>query len=74
MVVAAQLAVMVQVPLLAFMVTVALALVGVPLTAPTVQIPAVPLMVGMTPALVVAVTVKLVLMAALAGAPVKVTV
>ena len=46
----------------------------VPLTAPTVQIPAVPAIVGTTPAFVVAVTTKLLPKTALAGAPVKVTV
>ena len=70
---AAQFAVSKQLPVPLVMVTKALALVGVPVTAPTVQTP-VGVIVGMMPAFVVAVTVKLVLYAAVAGAPVKVTV
>ncbi len=64
----------VHVPVPLIIVTVAVALAGVPPTAPTAQTPAVPAMVGITPALVAAVTPKLVLYAALAGAPVKVVV
>ncbi len=56
------------------MVTVAVALAAVPATAPTEQTPAVPVMVGMDVAFVVAVTLKVALKAPLAGAPVKVTV
>jgi hypothetical protein len=55
-------------------VTPARALAGVPVTAPTVQTLVVPVICGIVVALVVAVTVKAVLYAALAGAPVKVTV
>ena len=57
---AGQFAVSEQLPVPLVMVTNALALVGVPVTAPTVQTPVV-VMVGMTPPFVVAVTVKLVL-------------
>ena len=60
-------------PVPTIMVTVAVAGL-VPVTAPTVQMPAVPVMVGAIPASVVAVTVKVELRAAPAGAPVKVTV
>ena len=56
------------------MVTPALALAGVPVTVPTVQTLVVPVICGIVLAFVVAVTVKPVLYAALAGAPVKVTV
>ncbi len=59
-VVAAQFAVSVQVPVPLVMVTVAVALAGVPPTVPTEQTP-VGVMVGMTLAFVVAVTVKVVL-------------
>lgn len=69
---AAQLAVSVQVPVPLVMVTVAVALAGVPPTGPTVQTPA-GVMVGMVLALVVAVTVNVVLYAALPGAPANVT-
>ena len=55
-------------------VTPALALAGVPVTAPTVHTLAVPVIVGMVLAFVVAITLNAVLYAALAGAPVKVTV
>ncbi len=51
----------VHVPVPLIMVTVALALVGVPPTAETVQTPAVPAIVGMILALVVAATAKPVL-------------
>jgi len=56
------------------MVTRAVALAAVPLTVPTVQTPVVPVIVGMTPALVAAVTVKVEAEPAEAGAPVKETV
>lgn len=69
---ATQFAVNVQVPVPLVMVTVATALADVPLTAPTVQTPEATI-VGMTPESVVAVTPKVVLNAAVAGAPVKVT-
>ncbi len=46
----------------------------VPVMVPTVQTPAVPLIVGATPAFVVAVTVKVAASGAVAGAPVKLTV
>jgi hypothetical protein len=73
--IAAQLAVSEQVPVPLFMVTVAVA-GEVPLTAPTLQTPGVPVMVGaIAPrALVVAETGNVDWYAALAGAPVKVTV
>jgi hypothetical protein len=67
-------AVSAHVPVPLIMVTVALALAAVPVTAPTVQTPAVPAMVGIVEAFVVAATGKLVLYTWLAGAPVKVTV
>ena len=71
---AAQFAVSVHVPVPLVMVTVAVALAAEPPTAPTVQTPAVPPMVGMLLEFVVAVTTNVVLYGALAGAPVKVTV
>ena len=58
---AAHVAVRVHVPVPLVMVTPAVALAGVPLTAPTVQTLVVPVICGMVLALVVAVTVKLVL-------------
>jgi len=64
----------IQEPVPLDMVTIALAVVGVPLTAPTVQMPEVPAICGIKPAFVAAVTVKLELYAALDGAPVSVTV
>ena len=72
--IAAQLAVNEHVPAPALIVTVAVA-GEIPLTAPTVQTPAVPVMVGATAprALVVAVTVKVDWYTAFAGAPVNVT-
>jgi len=69
---ATQLAVRLQVPVPLVMVTVAVAVAGVPLSTLTVQTPAA-VMVGITLAFVVAVTTKLLLYAAVAGAPVKVT-
>jgi len=51
----------VHVPVPLVIVTVAVALDGVPMTGPTVQMPAIPVIVGMVVALVVAVTPKLVL-------------
>jgi len=72
--VAGQVAATVQDPVPLVIVTSALELVGVPLTAPTVQMPEVPVICGSIPALVVAVTVKLELYWALEGAPVNVTV
>jgi hypothetical protein len=72
-VVAGQLAVSPHVPVPLARVTVAVALAGVPVTRPTVQTP-VGVTVGMTPALVVAVTVKVAPLIALAGAPRKLTV
>ena len=68
-----QFALSTQLPVLLIMETVALALAAVPLTEPTVQTPAVPVMVGRVLELVVAVTVKVDRYGALAGAPVKVT-
>jgi hypothetical protein len=56
--VAGQFAVKVHVPVPESMVTVALALAGVPVSAPTEHTPAVPARVGITPELVVAVTLK----------------
>lgn len=56
------------------MVTVALELAGVPPTVPTVQTPFVPVIDGVVLALVVAVTLKVLPLPELAGAPVKVTV
>ena len=70
---AAQVAVIVQVPVPLIMVTGAEAGL-IPLTVPTVQTLGVPVMVGVTAAFVVAVTVKLAPKSAEAGAPVKVTV
>lgn len=58
---AAQFAVTVHVPAPVSIVTVALALAGVPLTLPTEQTPVVPVMVGITGAFVVAVTVNVLL-------------
>ncbi len=62
-----------HVPVPLVMVTVAVALAGVPPTGPTEQTP-VGVMVGMTLAFVVAVTVKVLPKTALAGAPLKPTV
>lgn len=56
--VAAQFAVTVHVPAPVSIVTVAPALFGVPVTATTEQTPVVPVMVGITDAFVVAVTVN----------------
>ena len=70
----AQLAVRLQVPVALVIVTVAVALAGVPLTAPTEQTPAVPVIAGIVLALVVALTAKVAWLGAPAGAPVKVTV
>ncbi len=66
-------AVIKQVPR-AVIVTVAVALAEVPATGDTVQTPVVPVIVGMVLAFVVAVTTNVLLTAAVAGAPVKVTV
>ncbi len=68
-----QLAVTVQTPEPLAIVTVAVA-GEVPVTAPTVQIPPVPVIAGATAALVDAVTVNALLYAAEAGAPVNATV
>ena len=72
MVVAGQVAVCVQVPVLLIIWTWAVAGL-MPVTAPTVQIPAVPEIVGATPAFVMAVTGKLTPLRAEASAPVKLT-
>lgn len=61
MALAAQEAVRVQVPVPLVIAICALAFAGVPLTAPTLQTPGVPIICGMVPAFVVAVTVKLLL-------------
>lgn len=55
-------------------VTTAVAVPALTVTGPTEQIPPVPVIVGATPAFVVAVTVKVMPTPAVAGAPVKLTV
>lgn len=67
-------AAVVHVPVPLVMVTIACALAAVPVTRPTEQIPLVPLILGNTPALVVAVTVNVLLYEALYGAPLNVMV
>jgi hypothetical protein len=72
--VAAHVAVTVQMPVPLTIVTWEVALAGVPLTAPTVQMPEVPDICGIIPEFVFAFTVKLELYTALDGAPVRLTV
>jgi hypothetical protein len=71
---AAQIAETVHVPVPVFMVMVELALDALPVIAPAVQIPAVPVIVGNALALVVAVTVNVLLYAALVADGVIMTV